>query len=106
MQWERFVAVQIGVDEARGMEPVLLPEGLVVLDRHYTSFRPYREGSATLYGARLASKMIVRYAQFQAGRVVLRAHQAHVKAEVIEVGAGESENDVLVGRVVVVLNVW
>lgn len=106
MQWERFVAVQIGVDDARGMEPVLLPEGLVVLDRHYTSFRPYREGSATLYGARLASKMVVRYAQFQAGRVVLRAHQAHVKAEVIEVGAGESENDVLVGRVVVVVDVW
>ena len=106
MQWERFVAVQIGVEDARGMEPVLLPEGLVVIDRHYTSFRPYKDGTATLYGARLASKMVVRYAQFQAGMVVLRAHQAQVKAEVIEVSAGESENDLLVGRVVVVVNEW
>jgi hypothetical protein len=48
----------------------------------------------------------MRYAQFQAGRVVLRAHQAQVRAEVIEVEGGESEFDLLVGRVVVVVNVW
>jgi transcriptional regulator with XRE-family HTH domain len=106
MQWERFVAVQVAAEDARGMGPVLLPEGLVVLDRHYTSFRPYREGMATLYGARVASRLVVRYAQFEARRVVLRAHQAQMKAEVIEVSAGESENDLLVGRVVVVVNVW
>jgi len=106
LQWERFVAVQIGVDDARGMEPVLRPDGLVILDRHYTSFRPYREGEATLYGARLASKLVVRYAQFEARRVVLRAHQAQMRADVIEVEAGGAEFDSLVGRVVVVVNVW
>ena len=106
MQWERFVAVQVSAEDARGMEPVLQPGGLVVLDRHYTSFRSYREGVATLYGARLASRMLIRYAQFEARRVVLRAHQAQMKAEVMEVGAGESEHDFVVGRVVLVVNVW
>jgi transcriptional regulator with XRE-family HTH domain len=106
LQWERFVAVQITAEDARGMEPVLLPDGLVILDRHYTSFRPYRDGAAMLYGARVQSKLVVRYAQFEARRVVLRAHQAQMRAEVIEVGAGESEFDSLVGRVVVVVNVW
>ncbi len=106
LQWERFVAVQLTGDEVRGMEPVLLPEAVVVLDRHYTSFRPYRDGMATLYGARLQSQMVIRYAQYEAGVVVLRAHQANVKAEVLEVGPTEGENDYLVGRVVVVMNVW
>jgi len=48
--------------------------------------------------------MVVRYAQFQEERVVLRAHHARVKAEVLEPGPGETGNDLLVGRVVLVVN--
>ena len=88
-QWDRFVAVRIGAEDARAMEPVLQADAwLVVLDRHYTSFHPYQEGGVNLYGARLASKLVVRYAQFQEERVVLRAHVAKVKAEVFAAGAG------------------
>ena len=103
-QWDRFVAVRIGAEEARPMEPVVQAEAVVVLDRHYTSFHPYQEGGVNLYGARLGSHMVVRYAQFQEERVGLRAHQARVKAEVLEPGPGETGNDLLVGRVVVVVN--
>jgi transcriptional regulator with XRE-family HTH domain len=103
-QWDRFVAVRIGAEEARPMEPVVQAEAVVVLDRHYTSFHPYQEGGVNLYGARLGSRMVVRYAQFQEQRVVLRAHQARVKAEVLEPGPGETGNDLLVGRVVLVVN--
>jgi transcriptional regulator with XRE-family HTH domain len=103
-QWERFVAVRLTAEEARGMEPVVAAESLVVMDRHYTSFHPYREGQANLYGARLGTQFLVRYAQFQAERVVLRAVAVQRKVEVIEVSAGEMAHDVLVGRVVVVVN--
>jgi hypothetical protein len=103
-QWDRFVAVRIGLEDARPMEPVVQAEALVVLDRHYTSFHPYQEGAVNLYGAKLGSHLVVRYAQFQEDRVVLRAHQAKVKAEVLEPGPGETANDLLVGRVVVVVN--
>jgi transcriptional regulator with XRE-family HTH domain len=103
-QWDRFVAVKIGAEEARAMEPVIQAEAVVVLDRHYTSFHPYQEGGLNLYGARLGSHLVVRYAQFQEDRVVLRAHQARVKAEVLEPGPGETANDLLVGRVVLVVN--
>jgi transcriptional regulator with XRE-family HTH domain len=103
-QWDRFVAVRIGLEEARGMEPVLRTEAVVLLDRHYTSFHPLQEGEANLYGARAGSRLLVRYAQFEGDRVVLRAHQARTKAEVLEPEAGETANDLLVGRVVVVVN--
>jgi transcriptional regulator with XRE-family HTH domain len=103
-QWERFVAVRISAEEALGMEPVVQAGSVVVLDRHYTSFQPYREGVANLYGARIGGQFLVRYAQFQAERVVLRPVAVQRKAEVIEVGAGETAHDALVGRVVVVVN--
>jgi transcriptional regulator with XRE-family HTH domain len=103
-QWDRFVVVRIGAEDARAMEPVLQAEALVLLDRHYTSFHPYQEGETNLYGARVESRLLVRYAQFQGERVVLRAYQARVKAEVLEPDPGETANDLLVGRVVLVVN--
>ena len=103
-QWDRFVAVRIAAEDAREMEPVLEANAVVVLDRHYTSFHLYREGAVNLYGARVGSRMLVRYAQFQGERVVLRAYQARVKAEVLEPEPGETANDMLAGRVVRVVN--
>jgi len=103
-QWERFVAVRISAAEARAMDPVLKPEALVLLDRHYTSFRPYREGIANLYGARVGAQLKIRYAQYQADRVVLRAHNAQFESDVVEVGVGENAGDLLVGRVALAMN--
>jgi transcriptional regulator with XRE-family HTH domain len=103
-QWDRFVAVRIGAEDARPMEPMVEADAVVLLDRHYTSFHPYEEGRVNLYAARLGSHLLVRYAQFQEERVVLRAFQAKVKAEVLEPGPGETANELLVGRVVLVVN--
>jgi transcriptional regulator with XRE-family HTH domain len=103
-QWDRFVVVRISAEDARPMAPMLQADALVLLDRHYTSFHPYQEGETNLYGARVESRLMVRYAQFEGERVVLRAHHARVKAEVLEPGPGETANDLLVGRVVRVVN--
>ena len=103
-QWDRFVAVRMSVGDARFMDPGVRTDAVVLLDRHYTSFHPYREDEVNVYGARVGSQLVVRYAQFQGERVVLRAHHAKVKAEVMEAKPGESANDLLVGRVVVVVN--
>jgi transcriptional regulator with XRE-family HTH domain len=103
-QWDRFVAVKIRAEEARAMEPVVEADAVVLLDRHYTSFHPFRQGGVNLYGARVGSQLVVRYAQFQEERVVLRAYQAKVKADVMEATPGEAASDLLVGRVVLVVN--
>jgi len=57
-----------------------------------------------VYAARMGAQLVVRYAQFQGDRVVLRAHHAKVKAEVMEAKPGETANDLLVGRVAMVIN--
>jgi transcriptional regulator with XRE-family HTH domain len=105
-QWERFVAIRIDAGDARGMEPVVTAGAVLLLDRHYTSFKPWREGTPNLYAARVGSQLLIRYAQFQADRVVLRPYRARAEAHVVEVGPGETASDVLVGRVVTGANVY
>ena len=105
-QWERFVAIRIDAGDARGMEPVITAGAVVLLDRHYTSFKPWREGATNLYAARVGSQLLLRDAQHQSDRVVLRPYRAQAEAHVVEVGPGETPSDVLVGRVVVGANVF
>jgi len=103
-QWERFVAVRLDADDASGMEPVVMPGAVALLDRHYTSFKPLRDGRPNLYAARLGSRLLIRYAQHQADRVLLRPYHAAAEAHAIEAGPGESAGDALVGRVVRITN--
>jgi len=105
-QWERFVAIRIDGVVARGMEPVITAGAVVLLDRHYTSFKPWREGAPNLYAARLDGQLLIRYAQYEAERVVLRPYRGKAEAHVVEVGSGETASDVLVGRVVVGANIF
>jgi transcriptional regulator with XRE-family HTH domain len=102
--WERFAAVRMTAADAEGMEPVLRPDSVVILDRHYTSFRPAREGEVNLYGARFGSGLLIRYAQYLGDRVVLRAHDGRVPAEVLEATPGQTGSDLLVGRVALVVH--
>jgi transcriptional regulator with XRE-family HTH domain len=105
-QWERFVAIRLDAEDAWGMEPVVTAGAILLLDRHYTSFKPWREGTPNLYAARLDSQLLIRYAQFQADRVILRPYRAYAEAHVVDVAPGETANDVLVGRVVTGANVY
>lgn len=104
LQWERFVMVRISAAEATPMEPLMSAEALVVVDRHYNSFHPYEAGKVNLYAARSGASLVVRYAEFQAGRVVLRTYRAEFSSEVITVGSTEMPVDFLVGRVVRILS--
>jgi hypothetical protein len=107
--WERFVVVRIAAEEARPMDPVLKPQALVLLDRHYNSLQPYRkdgEGDAkgNLYAVRVGARLLVRYAEFTSNRLVLRPLRMGFPVDVIEVAGLETPNDLLVGRVAMVVN--
>lgn len=106
-QWERFVAVRLTAAEVFGMEPILLPGAIVVLDRHYNSLAPYRGATATqphLYGVRNHHRLSVRYVDFLAGRLVLRTHRPEIPVDVVEPLGEESPNDLLIGRVALIVN--
>jgi hypothetical protein len=102
--WQRFVAVRIPAADALPMEPLILPEGIAVLDRHYTSITAYRPNRPNVYAARHGSHLALRYVDFLAGRLVFRPHNIAFPVELIEVDPDQSPGDFLAGRVALILN--
>jgi hypothetical protein len=102
--WQRFVAVRIPAADALAMEPLVLPEAIVLLDRHYISLTPYRPNRANVYAVRKGAHLTLRYVDFLAARLVLRPHNLAFAVDVLEMNPGESPNDLLAGRVALILN--
>ncbi|MGB7266925.1 MAG: hypothetical protein WBC92_15530 [Terracidiphilus sp.] len=102
--WERFVAIRVPSADALSMDPLVLPEAIALIDRHYNSLLPYRPNRQNLYAVRHGSHLTLRYVEFLASRLVLRPHNNSFPVHLIEVDPGESPNELLVGRIVLILN--
>jgi hypothetical protein len=103
-RWQRFVAVSIPTADALPMDPLLQPNAIVLLDRHYTSLFPYRQDRANLYAVRNGRQLAVRYLDFLLNRLVLRPHNLAFPVDLLEVGPGESPADLIAGRIVIIVN--
>lgn len=124
--WDRFVAVQVSAEEARGMAPVVTPGALVLLDRQYLAFDPLREGELNLYAMRKMvqrpgshsrpdsqrgkepqppreAQMRLRYGKAMGDIAVLLGYAGSANAELIQLGEEMALEELLVGRVVAVL---
>ena len=82
----------------------MLPEAIVLIDRHYNSLLPYRPSRPNLYAVRQDSHLTLRYVDFLASRLVLRPQNIAFPVALIEVDPGESPNNLLVGRIALILN--
>lgn len=102
--WQRLVAIRVPADDAIPMDPIVLPDALAVIDRHYTSLASYHLDRATLYAVRNGTRLSVRYVEFLENRLVLRPHHIDFPVQLIEIEPGGSPNDLLVGRVALILN--
>jgi transcriptional regulator with XRE-family HTH domain len=102
--WQRFVAVRIPAADALPMEPLVLPEAIALLDRHYNSLVPYRPNRPNLYAVRHGSHLMLRYADFVANRLVLRPHNIAFPVDLLEFDSGEAPSEVIAGRVALILN--
>jgi hypothetical protein len=102
--WQRFVAVRASSADAEPMEPILMPEALLVIDRHYNSLARYRPQRPTLYAVRSGPRLALRYVDFLSNRLVLRPGNAAFAVELLEAAPGESPNDLITGRIAFILN--
>jgi hypothetical protein len=102
--WERFVAVRIQAADAIAMEPMVMPNAIALLDRHYTSLVPYRPNKSNLYAVRHGAHLTLRYVDFVANRLVLRPHNVNFPIDLLEIDPGESPSDMIAGRVALIVN--
>jgi len=102
--WQRFVAVRISGSDTMPMEPLLLPDAITLIDRHYNSLMPYRPNRPNLYAVRHGAHLRLRYVDFVSNRLVLRPHNISFPVDLLEVEPGEAPSDLIAGRVALVLN--
>jgi hypothetical protein len=102
--WQRYVAVRISSTDALPMEPLVLPEALAVIDRHYNSLVPYRPNRPNLYAVRDGAHLTLRYADFLATRLVLRPLNIAFPVDLLEVGQEDSPSELIAGRVALIIN--
>lgn len=104
VNWQRFVAVALSAGEAKAMDPVIQPDAVLVLDRHYTSLAAYRPNRHNLYAVRHDGRLKIRYLDFQMSRLVLRPSNLDFALDLLSLAPGESLADLVVGRVAMILN--
>jgi hypothetical protein len=102
--WQRFVAIRMGAADAAAMEPLVMPDAIVLIDRHYNVLAPYRPNRPNLYAIRRGSHLTLRYADFLSNRLVLRPYNIASALELIEIEPGESPSELIAGRIILVLN--
>jgi len=102
--WQRFVAVRVPADDAPAMDPLILPDAVVLIDRHYVSLMGYRPARPNLYAVRVGARLSLRYVDYLSNRLVLRPHNLTHPVDLIELEAGQPPRDLLVGRVALILN--
>jgi hypothetical protein len=102
--WERFVAVRIPAQDAEAMYPLVLPEALAVIDRHYNSIARHCPDRPNLYAVRHGSYLTLRYCDFLSSRLVLRPLNHAHPIDLIEIVAESSPSELIAGRIALIIN--
>jgi hypothetical protein len=102
--WQRFVAIQVPPADAMAMDPLIQPDAIALLDRQYNSLAQYRPSRPNIYALRKDAHLKLRYADFLLSRLVLRPHNRAFPVELTDLAPGETPNDLIIGRVILILN--
>jgi len=102
--WQRFVAVRVSKFEAQAMDPLIRPDAIVLVDRHYNSLAPYRPDAPNIFAVRHGPHLLLRHLNFVANRLVLRPHSGAFPVELLELGPHEVPGDLIAGRIALIVN--
>src|SRR3984957_3060312 len=97
--WQRFLAIRADTQQSAAMDPLLSPGAIAVLDRHYNSLAPYRAHQPTLYAVRCGAALLLRFVDFDEGRLILRPYSRAFPVQLLPLPTNASPADYLVGRV-------
>jgi hypothetical protein len=102
--WQRFLAIRADTQQSAAMDPLVSPGAIAVLDRHYNSLAPYRAHQPTLYAVRCGAALLLRFVDFDEGRLILRPYSRAFPVQLLPLATHESPADYIVGRVCLVFS--
>jgi hypothetical protein len=101
--WSRFVSVRLTRQQAAGMQPVLPPDTIAVIDRHYNSPVAYQPPQPSIFAVRVGNALQFRLAEFENNRLILRPIELNYPVQLLALGPHEMPSDLIVGRVCLAL---
>ena len=102
--WQRFLAIRADTQQSAAMDPLVSPGAIAVLDRHYNSLAPYRAHQPTLYAVRSGPALLLRFVDFDEGRLILRPYSRDFPVQLLPLATHEAPADYIVGRVCLVFS--
>ncbi len=102
--WQRFLAIRADAHQSAAMDPLVSPGAIAVLDRHYNSLSPYRAHQPTLYAVRCGAALLLRFVDFDEGRLILRPYSRDFPVQLLPLATHETPGDYIVGRVCLVFS--
>jgi transcriptional regulator with XRE-family HTH domain len=102
--WQRFLAIRTDTQQSAAMDPLVSPGAIAVLDRHYNSLAPYRAHQPTLYAVRCGAALLLRFVDFDEGRLILRPYSRDFPVQLLPLATHETPGDYIVGRVCLVFS--
>jgi hypothetical protein len=102
--WQRFVAIRPDAQQTAAMAPVLRPGSIAVIDRHYNSLTPHHAHQPSLFAVSYGPGLIIRFVEFEAGRLVLRPSAIDYPIQLIEVAANHTPSDYIIGRICLLID--
>lgn len=97
--WERFLLIRVDGREGMSMYPRLLPGAILLIDRHYNSLKPYRRAGSNMYAVSKDGDCTVKYVELSGKHLILRPHNPAYPVEVMQIEAGKTASDYLIGRI-------
>jgi len=97
--WQRFVLIKLDPPDVQAMSPRLTPGSTLLIDRHYTSLKPYRKNELNMYAVLKNDNCIVRYVELAQNHLLLRPHNPNTPLEAIPIPEDKKPEHFLVGRI-------
>lgn len=104
--WRRFVALRLKGEEARKMDTLANEGSVIVIDRHYETVRSTHSERKSLYAVLDGRELIVGYAYGIGAHLVVQPPTAAMPARVIYLEPSGDAGKYIIGRVVMILNVF
>lgn len=97
--WQRFVVIKIDMQQARDVFASDAVSATLLVDRHYTSLRPYRRVQPNLYVANVAGRLQTGYLSLVGENLVLRTRDPRCELRTIAISPSMDYASFIVGRV-------
>lgn len=98
--WVRFVGFRASAEDFTVMYPRVLRNGILLVDRHYNSVRPYRRGWTDMHVVlKKEGSILVREVELHGQQLILRPQRREEALQFIKIRPRQSYGEFLLGRV-------